>query len=87
MLRWLVGIVLVVGIAAGIFVGALNPDPVTLDLVAVRWSVSLGTVVVAGFAVGLVIGIALTAISGLFRARGPRAPASGKAPAKRLDDG
>lgn len=87
MLRWLVGIVLVVGVAAGIFVGALNPEPVTLDLVALRWSASLGTVVVAGFAVGLVSGIALIAVSRLFRARGPRSAASASAPAKRLDDG
>lgn len=87
MLRWLVAIVLIVGITAGMFVGALNPEPVTLDLVAARWSAALGIVVVAGFAVGLVIGIALTVLSGLCRARGPRSPMSDTAPAKRFDVG
>ena len=45
MWRWLIGLALILSALAGIVVGALNPDSVTLELAFVQWTASLGAVV------------------------------------------
>ena len=61
MWRWLLGIVLVVSVAAGIVIGALNPEPVALDLALFQWTAPAGIVIVvacaAGFALGAIVAV------------------------------
>jgi uncharacterized integral membrane protein len=85
-LRWLIGAVVVLGVSAGIVIGALNPEPVVLDLAAFQWSASLGTIAVAAFSVGLIAGVAAAAIAGLFRSRKRPPQASAGTVEKRLDN-
>jgi uncharacterized membrane protein YciS (DUF1049 family) len=87
MLRWLLVIVLVVGVAAGIVVGALNPDLVDVDLAVVEWTASLGTVLVVAFSAGFLLGIAAFGFLSLLRAPGRRKKAStGAASGKQLEN-
>jgi len=56
MWRWLLGIALLVGIALGVVFGALNPETVTLNLLALEWTATLGTIVTLAFCAGAVVG-------------------------------
>lgn len=72
MWRWLLGLAVILGAVVGIFLGALNPDPVTLELVFVQWTASLGAVVALSACAGLVVGFAFAAMLMLFRPRSKR---------------
>lgn len=69
MWRWLLGIVLVVSVALGILIGALNPDPVLLDLAVLQWSAPAGIIVVVSCAAGFVLGVVVAALALLLRRR------------------
>jgi len=72
MWRWLLGLALVLGALTGIVLGALNPDPVTLELAFMQWSASLGAVVALAACSGLVLGFAAAMLLLAFRRRPPR---------------
>lgn len=74
MWRWLLGIVIVVSVAAGIVIGALNPEPVALDLALFHWAAPAGIVLVVACAVGFVLGVIVAGIALLLR---PRTRSSG----------
>lgn len=57
MVRWLLVIALLLGSAGGVVLGALNPDPVELNLLFWRWRASLGAVFAAGIGLGLSAGL------------------------------
>ena len=69
MWRWLIGLALILGALTGIVLGALNPEPVTLELVFVQWTASLGAVFALSCCMGLVAGF--LAASGLLGFRRP----------------
>ena len=60
MYRILFFLAAVLALAAGVTIGALNADPVDLDLLFGRLHWPLGLVVVAAFAAGLLAGVAAT---------------------------
>ena len=62
MWRWLIGLALIVGVLAGIFLGALNPEAVTLELAFMQWKASLGAVVAVSFSAGLAVGFLVAAL-------------------------
>jgi uncharacterized membrane protein YciS (DUF1049 family) len=80
MWRWLLGIALLLGVALGVMFGALNPETITLDVVAFEWTATLGTVVTLAFAAGIFIGAAAMSILRLLHGprRGRRGPPSRK---------
>jgi len=87
MWRWLLGLAVILGAVVGIFLGALNPDPVTLELVFIQWTASLGAVVALSACAGLVLGFAFAATLMLFRRRSNRtAPATLPEASKSLTD-
>lgn len=87
MWRWLLGFAVILGALIGIFLGALNPDPVTLELVFVQWTASLGAVVALSACAGLVIGLVFAAIFMVFRSRSRRTvPARTPEASKSLTD-
>jgi len=87
MWRWLLGIAVILGAVVGIFLGALNPDPVTLELVFIQWTASLGAIVALAACAGLVLGVAFAAMLMLFRRRSRRtAPARTPEASKSLTD-
>jgi len=59
MFRWILLLLVVVAVAAGLAVGALNPDSVTLDLAVARIALPLGALVLCALAVGTVCGLVL----------------------------
>lgn len=73
MWRWLLGIAVILGAVVGILLGALNPEPVTLKLVFIQWSASLGAIVALSACAGLVAGFVFAAMLTLFRRRSRRA--------------
>ncbi|HKL53392.1 MAG TPA: LapA family protein [Wenzhouxiangellaceae bacterium] len=79
MWRWLLGLAVILGAVIGVFLGALNPDPVTLELVFIQWTASLGAIVALSICVGAVLGFAFAAMLMLFR-RHPRPSAPAKTP-------
>lgn len=88
MWRWLLGLAVVAGILTGIVLGALNPDPVTLELVFLEWTASLGAVVAVSVCTGLVVGFAFATGLVLFSRRSRRDEPAGSARAgKSLADG
>jgi len=87
MWRWLLGLAVILGAVFGIILGALNPDPVTLELVFIQWTASLGTVVALSVCAGLVLGFAFAAMLTLFRRRSRRtAPERSPEASKSLTD-
>jgi len=87
MWRWLLAVAVILGAAAGILLGALNPNPVTLELVFFQWSASLGAIVALSACAGLVLGFVLTATLMLFRrGSGRHAPARTPEASKSLTD-
>lgn len=76
--RWLLALALVFGVAAGIVLGALNPDAVTLNLAFAEWRAPLGAVVAVALGLGLVTGLlAGIALMLLRRRRAGRRGAAG----------
>lgn len=67
MWRWLLGLAIVAGALFGVILGALNPDPVTLELVFLEWTASLGAVIALSAGVGLALGFALAVVLLMFR--------------------
>ena len=59
MLRWTLVALLLVGVCFGAALGALNPDPVSVDLAVLNWQASLGAVLVVAVGSGLIIGVLL----------------------------
>jgi len=77
--RWLLGLALILGALAGVVLGGLNPDAVTLELAFMQWTASLGAVVAlaasAGLLVGFLLGASMLALRRP-RRRGPSARSS-----------
>ena len=87
MWRWLLGLALILGAVVGIFLGALNPEPVTLELVFFQWTASLGAIVALSACAGLALGFAFAAMLMLFRRRSRRiSPARTPEASKSLTD-
>ncbi|MBL36970.1 MAG: hypothetical protein CMP07_01030 [Xanthomonadales bacterium] len=87
MWRWLLGLAVIMGAVIGIFLGALNPEPVTLELVFFQWTASLGAVVALSASAGLALGFAFAAMLMLFRRRSRQtAPARTPEASKSLTD-
>lgn len=59
MFRWLLILLVLLAAVAGLVVGVLNADPVSLDLIAIQVSLPLGALVLLALALGLVIGLVL----------------------------
>lgn len=59
----------ILAIGGGLMVGALNADPVNLDLLWVQLDWPLGLVLVVGFALGVLLGVALTWLLQVWPAR------------------
>lgn len=72
MWRWLLGLAIVAGAAIGVLLGALNPDPVTLNLVFFKPTAALGALVVLSACAGLIIGFVSAAAVMMFRRRSRR---------------
>jgi len=58
-LRWALGLLLIMATIAGLILGVLNPDPVTLDLGFSQLSLSLGALMALAIGLGLVFGLIL----------------------------
>jgi len=82
MWRWLLVLAVILGAVTGVFLGALNPEPVTVELVFIQWTASLGAIVALAACVGVVLGFAFAAMLMLFRRR-PRRPAPANTPEAR----
>ncbi|MGK7296504.1 MAG: LapA family protein [Candidatus Wenzhouxiangella sp. M2_3B_020] len=75
MWRWLLGIVIVVSVAGGIVIGALNPEPVAVDLALFQWAAPAGIVIVVACAAGFALGVIVAALALLLRR--PRSRSAG----------
>ena len=73
MLRWALGLMVLMASAAGLVLGVLNPDPATLDLGFIEISLSLGALIALAVAIGLVLGLLLGAL--IYPRKKPRASA------------
>lgn len=82
MWRWLLGLAVILGAVIGIFLGALNPDPVTLELGFIQWTASLGAVIALSTCAGLVLGLVFAVMLILFRR-----PSRWSAPARTSEAG
>lgn len=88
MWRWLLGLAIVAGAVAGVLLGALNPEPVTLDLAIVEWTASLGAIIALAVGTGLVLGFLFALMLNMFRRRSHRSVAPGSSEAgKSLSNG
>ena len=67
MWRWLLGLAILAGALFGIVLGALNPDPVTLKLIFIEWTASLGAAIALSAGVGLALGFGLAVVLMMFR--------------------
>lgn len=67
MLRWLLGLCVVAGVAVGILLGALNPEPVVLDLGFRSIRISLGATVAGAAVSGFLAGLLFALLLGIFR--------------------
>lgn len=81
MFRWLVLVLVLAAVIAGLVVGVLNPDSVTVDLVIARLSFPLGALMLmavgAGVLLGLVLAWVMFVIPGRISRRRVVAPKSG----------
>lgn len=59
MFRWLLILLVLAAAVAGLIVGVLNADIVSLDLLMLEVSLPLGALVLLALALGLVVGLAL----------------------------
>lgn len=57
MRRWVLLIVVILAVVLGLLVGILNDEVVTLDILVTSLQASLGLVVMAAFAIGLLLGV------------------------------
>jgi uncharacterized integral membrane protein len=74
----LIKLALVVGfVALGILIAALNPDPVTLDLLAVQLDLPLGQLLLLGVLLGAWLGGMAVALSRWLESRGTSGPSAG----------
>lgn len=78
MFRWLLLILVLLAALAGLALGALNPDPVTVDLALAEWQAALGTMLAAALGLGVVLGLVLALILFVLPARLRRRPDSGR---------
>lgn len=72
MWRWLLGLAILAGVATGVVLGALNPDPVTLRLAIFEWTATLGAVVAASAGAGFLLGLLMAAVLMAFRRKSRR---------------
>lgn len=66
MVRWLLGLIVVLGAAGGLVLGALNPAQVDLDLGLFEWTASLGAIVALAAAIGVAAGLLCGVLAGRF---------------------
>lgn len=59
MFRWLLILLVLLAAVAGLLIGVLNADAVTLDLLAFQISLPLGALVLLALALGLLVGLVL----------------------------
>lgn len=57
MYRWFLILAVFLAAAAGLLIGVLNPDPVTLELAIFEPTLPMGALVVAVFGIGVVAGM------------------------------
>lgn len=57
MYRWFLILVVFLAAAAGLLIGVLNPDPVTLELAVFSPTLPVGALLVAVFGVGMGVGM------------------------------
>ncbi len=69
MVRWVLGLCILAGIGAGLLLGALNPDPIALDLGVWQLRAPLGAVVAAAALAGALGGLLLALLLRLVRPR------------------
>jgi len=62
MRHWLLALAVIAGALAGILLGALNPESVTLELFFIEWTASLGAIVAISGAAGLIAGFSIFAV-------------------------
>lgn len=62
MYRWLLLIVVLVAIAAGLVVGILNPDTISVDLLFAKFALPLGALVLGAMVIGVLLGLVLALI-------------------------
>ena len=62
MYRWLLLFLVLAAVVAGLVIGVLNPQTVTLDLLAISLNFPLGALVLAALAVGILLGLILAAV-------------------------
>lgn len=67
MWRWVLILVVLLGLVAGLAAGILNPQPLTLDLFFVRVGAPFGVLIIAAFAVGALVGAIFAVIFGIAR--------------------
>lgn len=60
MYRWLLILLVLLAAVAGLAIGVLNADTVGLELLIVEVSLPLGALVMLAFALGLMLGLALS---------------------------
>lgn len=87
MYRLIFIVIAVLAVAAGLLLGTLNADPVTLDLLWVQLNWPLGLVLVMALAVGVLLGMVFTWLLQVWPARLAlrRARAAGQRPATPSD--
>lgn len=82
MFRWLLLVLVVFAALAGLALGILNPESVSLDLVVVELKVSLGAAVAGFLGIGVLLGLLLAvflfALPGRLRTRRKGQKASGR---------
>lgn len=59
MFRWLVLVLVLAAVTAGLVVGVLNPDSVTVDLVIAQLSLPLGALMLMAVGAGVLLGLVL----------------------------
>lgn len=59
MYRWLLLVAVVLAALAGLMIGVLNPDPVTVQLAVLEPTMALGAMILVTFGIGVFAGLAL----------------------------
>ncbi len=62
MFRWLLLFFFLAAVVAGLVIGVLNPQTVTLDLLVISLNFPLGALVMAALAAGILLGLILAAV-------------------------
>ncbi len=88
MYRWLLLLAVFLAALAGLMIGVLNPEPVTVQLAVVEPTMALGAMILLAFGIGVLAGLAVFWL--LFdlpaRFRRHRRPASAALPNSRPGD-